>query len=89
MSDVLVEGRAPFDACYAQARKTQPNLPRTSVEMTFSMDDDGKLLNVEFAYRNRMDDPAKDCMRKAAEGVKIPPSLHGTQVGTLVFTPSP
>jgi hypothetical protein len=86
-TDVLSQGRAPFDACYALARKTRPDLPRTSVEITFSMDDTGKLLNVDLAYRNRMDDAAKDCMRTAAEGLKFPPSLHGKQTGTIVFTP--
>jgi hypothetical protein len=86
-TDVLSQGRAPFDACYALARKTRPDLPRTSVEITFSMDDAGKLLNVDLAYRNRMDDAAKDCMRTAAEALKFPPSLHGKQTGTIVFTP--
>jgi hypothetical protein len=86
-SDVLSRGRAPFDACYTLARTTNPNLPRTSVEMTFSMDDDGKLLNVDFVYRNRMDDAAKDCLRKAAEGLTFPPSFRGKQTGTIVFAP--
>jgi len=86
-SDVLAQGRAPFDACYALARKIRPDLPRTSVEMTFAMDADGKLLTVDFAYRHRMDDAAKDCMRKAAEGLTFPPSLRGKQTGTIVFTP--
>ena len=86
-SDVLAQGRAPFDACYARARAVRPDLPRTTVEMTFTMDDDGKLLNVDFVYRNRMDDAAKDCMRAAAEALKFPPSLRGKQTGTIVFTP--
>jgi hypothetical protein len=51
------------------------------------MDDGGKLLNVDLAYRNRMDDAAKDCMRAAAEALIFPPSLHGKQTGTIVFTP--
>ena len=55
--------------------------------MTFTMDDNGKLLNVDFVYRNRMDDGAKDCMRDAAEALKFPPSLRGKQTGTIVFTP--
>jgi hypothetical protein len=62
-------------------------LPRTSVEITFSMDDAGKLLNVDFKYRHRIDDAAKDCMRAAAEALTFPPSLHGKQTGTIVFTP--
>jgi hypothetical protein len=84
-SEVLARGRAPFDACYAAAKKLRPELPRTSVEMTFTMDDDGKLLNVDFAYRNRLDDAAKDCMRSAAEKVAFPPGLRGKQTGTLVL----
>jgi hypothetical protein len=86
-TDVLSQGRAPFDACYALARKTRPDLPRTTVEITFTMDDKGKLLTVDLAYRNRMDDAAKDCMRAAAEALTFPPSLHGKQTGTIVFTP--
>jgi hypothetical protein len=86
-TDVLSHGRAPFDACYALARKTRPDLPRTTVEITFTMDDKGKLLTVDLAYRNRMDDAAKDCMRAAAEALTFPPSLHGKQTGTIVFTP--
>ncbi len=86
-SDVLSQGRAPFDACYALARKANPNLPRTSVEITCSMDDSGKLLDVDFVYRNRLDDASKDCMRNAAEALKFPPSLRGKQTGTIVFSP--
>ncbi len=86
-TDVINQGRAPFDACYALARKTNPNLGRTNIEMTFTMGDDGKLANVDFVYRNRMDDTAKTCMRRAAEGLTFPASLHGTQTGTIVFTP--
>jgi hypothetical protein len=87
-SDALTQGRAPFDACYALARKTRPDLRRTSLEITWTMDDAGKLLNVDFAYKNRMDDAAKDCMRAAAEALTLPPALqHGKQTGTIVFTP--
>jgi len=86
-SDVLARGRAPFDACYTLARKTSSNLVHTSVEMTFTVEDDGKVLGVDLAYRNRMDDPAKACMRTAAEALAFPPSLHGKQTGTIVFTP--
>ena len=86
-SDVLAGSRAPFDASYAHARKTRPDLGRTSVEILFSMDDSGKLYSVELTYRNRMDDAAKDCMRKAAEAMTFPPALRGKQTGTIVFTP--
>ena len=86
-NDFLASVRAPFDACYTQARKSNPNLPRTNVEITFTRDENGKLLNVDFVYRNRLDAAAKNCMRTAAEAVTFPPALRGTQTGTLVFTP--
>jgi hypothetical protein len=86
-SEVLSRGRAPFDACYTQARATRPDIGRTSVEITFTMDEQGKLLSVELQYRNRMDEGAKDCMRKAAEALKFPSLLYGTQVGTIQFAP--
>jgi hypothetical protein len=71
------------------AKKLNPNLLRTSVEITFTIDDDGKLLNVDFTYRNRFEDAAKDCMRKAAESLKLPSALRGKQTGTIVFSPAP
>jgi len=86
-NDFLASVRAPFDACFAQARRSNPNLPRTNVEITFTRDENGKLLNVDFVYRNRLDDAAKDCMRTAAEAVTFPPALRGTQTATIVFTP--
>jgi hypothetical protein len=86
-TEVLTAGRAPLDACYALARKTNPNLGHTNVQITFSMDNAGKLQSVELTYRNRMDDSAKDCMKAAAEALKFPPSLTGQQVGTIEFTP--
>jgi hypothetical protein len=55
--------------------------------MTFTIDDDGVPHEIEFTYRNRMDDPAKDCIRAAAKQLRFPASLHGTQTGTIVFTP--
>jgi hypothetical protein len=82
-----MRGRAPFDACYALAKKTRPDLGRTNVQITFEMDDYGKLLNVSFIYRNKMDDSAKDCMRAAAEALTFPSSLRGTQTGTILFNP--
>ena len=86
-NEVLAAGRAPFDACYAMARKANSNLGHTNVSITFTMDDQAKLLSVDLTYRNRMDDAAKECMRAAAEALKFPPSLHGTQVGVVEFTP--
>jgi hypothetical protein len=88
-SDVLAQGRAPFDACYAHARAAHPDLGRTSVEITFAMDGGGRLTSVELKYRNRFDDASKDCMRQAAEALAFPPSLVGSQVGTIEFAPSP
>jgi hypothetical protein len=87
VTDLLTKNRAPFDACYAMAKKVNPNLLRTNVEITFNMDDSGKLIDVDFAYRNRFDDAAKDCMRRAAESMNFPASLHGKQTGTITFTP--
>jgi hypothetical protein len=86
-TEVLMRNRAPFDACYALAKKTRPDIGRTNVQITFEMDDYGKLLNVSFIYRNKMDDSAKDCMRTAAEALKFPSSLRGTQTGTIMFNP--
>jgi hypothetical protein len=86
-SDVLTQARAPFDACYARARAANPELGRTNIAITFSMTEEGKLLEVELKYRNRMDDAAKDCMRAAAEALVFPPSLYGKQVGTIEFAP--
>ncbi len=83
-----MRNRAPFDACYALAKKTRPDIGRTNVQITpEGMDDYGKLLNVSFIYRNKMDDSAKDCMRTAAEALKFPSSLRGTQTGTIMFNP--
>jgi hypothetical protein len=84
---VLSQGRAPFDACYAKARAAHPQLGRTSVEMTFTIDTDGSVRAVDLEYRNRMDDAAKDCMRSAAEALRFPASLRGKETGTIVFTP--
>jgi hypothetical protein len=88
-SEVLAQGRAPFDACYARARAAHPDLGRTNVEITFAMDGGGRLTSVELKYRNRFDDASKDCMRQAAEALTFPSSLVGTQVGTIEFAPAP
>ena len=84
---MLAQGRAPFDACYAKARAANPELGRTNIAITFSMTEEGKPLEVELKYRNRMDDAAKDCMRAAAEALVFPATLHGKQTGTIEFTP--
>jgi hypothetical protein len=86
-AEVLTQGRAPFDACYDIARRSRPGLPRTSVELTFSLDEHGKLLTVDLDYRNRMDDAAKECMRAAAEALTFPSFLHGKQTATISFAP--
>jgi hypothetical protein len=84
---VLAQGRAPLDACYARARQARPDLRRTSVEITFTLDDSGKPVTVALEYRHRMDEPAKECMRTAALALQFPPSLRGKQTGTIEFTP--
>ncbi len=86
-SDVLSSNRAPFDACYAQARAADPTLLRTRVEMTFTINADGRPQTVDLKYRNRMDDRAKECMRDAALSLSFPTSMQGAQTGTIVFTP--
>ncbi len=86
-SDVLASNRSAFDACYAQARAADPTLGRTRVEMTFTIDADGRPQTVDLKYRNRMDDRAKECMRDASLSVRFPTSMQGTQTATIVFTP--
>ena len=85
--DVLESNRSAFDACYAQARALNPTLGRTRVEMTFTIGADGKPVTVDLQYRNRMEDRPKECMRDAALSLQFPPSMHGSQTATIVFTP--
>jgi outer membrane biosynthesis protein TonB len=85
--DVIASNRAAFDACYAQARAKDPTLGRTKVEMTFTINADGRPQTVDLKYRNRMDDGAKECMRDAALSLQFPASMQGTQTATIVFTP--
>lgn len=87
VSDVLASHRAALDACYVRARAESPNLGRTSVEMTFTIEADGKPRTVDLKYRHRMTDRAKECLRDAALALTFPASLAGTQTGTIVFTP--
>jgi hypothetical protein len=86
-TEVLAAGRAPLDACYAKAREAHPELGHTSVEITFSLDDEGKPFTVDLLYRNRLDETAKACMRTAAEGLRFPAGLRGKQVGVIRFPP--
>ncbi len=86
-SDVVESGRAGFDACYAQARMSDPALARTKVEVTFAVNTDGRPQTVDLKYRNRFDDRAKECMRDAALGLHFPPSMQGTQTATIAFAP--
>jgi hypothetical protein len=86
-SEVVESGRATFDACYAQARTSDPALARTKVEITFAVDADGRPQTVDLKYRNRFDDRAKECMRDAALGLHFPPSMQGTQIATIAFAP--
>jgi hypothetical protein len=85
--DVVTQGRAAFDACYAQARTLDPKLGRTKVEMTFVIDADGKPRTVDLKYRHRMEDRAKDCMRDAGLALHFPASMQGTQTATILFSP--
>ncbi len=85
--DVVAAGRGPLDACYAKARAEDAKLGHTKVEMTFTVDPDGTPKHVDFKYRHRMSDHAKDCLRDAALGLRFPPSMQGMQVATIVFTP--
>jgi hypothetical protein len=87
-TEVLAQGRAPLDACYERARQARPDLRRTSVEITFTLDDTGKPVTVALEYRHRMDESAKECMRTAALALQFPPSLRGKQTGTIEFTQS-
>jgi outer membrane biosynthesis protein TonB len=84
---VVANNRAPFDVCYAKARTLEPRLGHTKVEMTFTIDTDGTPKNVDFKYRHRFDDAAKDCMRDAALGLHFPPTMAGTQTATISFAP--
>jgi hypothetical protein len=86
-SDVVASNRAPFDACYAQARAKDPALGRTKMEVTFAVGADGRPRTVDLKYRNGMDDAAKDCMRDAALSLQFPASMQGPQTATIVFTP--
>ncbi|HEY5145517.1 MAG TPA: hypothetical protein VII82_02055 [Polyangiaceae bacterium] len=86
-SEVLDRNRAPFDACYAQARAADANLGRTKVEITFAVNADGAPQTVDLKYRNRFDDKAKDCMRDAALAARFPVSMQGAQTATIAFAP--
>jgi hypothetical protein len=85
--EVVESGRAAFDACYAQARTSDPALARTKVEITFAVNADGRPQTVDLKYRNRFDDRAKECMRDAALGLHFPPSMQGTRTATVAFAP--
>jgi hypothetical protein len=86
-TDVVASHRASLDACYAQARSVDPNLGPTSVEITFTIDADGKAKTVDLRYRHRMDDRAKECLRDAALALQFPASLAGTQTAKVAFEP--
>jgi hypothetical protein len=86
-TDLLSRNRGPFDVCYTKARQLKPDLGRTSIDIAFSIDDEGKLFAVELTYRNRMDDDSKACMKAAAEALTFPPTIRGKQTGTIRFPP--
>jgi hypothetical protein len=85
--DVVAAHRGGLDACYTKARAGDPKLGHTKVEMTFVVDTDGTPKTVDFKYRHRMDDGAKNCMRDAALELHFPASMAGTQTATIVFSP--
>ena len=87
-TELLAKERAPFDACYARARAARPELGRTTLEITFTLDDAGKPMTVDLQYKNRMDEDAKACLRNAALALQFPESLRGKQTGTITFTPA-
>jgi hypothetical protein len=86
-SEVLESNRAAFDGCYAQARAKDPALGRTRVEMTFTINADGRPQTVDLKYRNRFEDRTKECMRDAALSLQFPASMQGTQTATIAFSP--
>jgi hypothetical protein len=86
-TEAVVQQRASLDACYALARASNPNLGRTSIEIAFAIDMQGKPITVDLQYRNRIDDKAKECMRDAALALRFPPSMQGRQAATLSFAP--
>jgi outer membrane biosynthesis protein TonB len=86
-TEVLAKDRAIFDACYARARAANPDLGRTSVDITFTIDAEGKPTLVELQYHRRLDEAAKECLRDAALKLQFPPSLAGKRSGTITFTP--
>ena len=85
--DVLENNRSAFDACYADGLSPERRWGAPEVEMTFTIGADGKPVTVDLQYRNRMEDRPKECMRDAALSLQFPPSMHGSQTATIVFTP--
>ncbi len=85
--DVVAANRAGFDACYAQARSLDPKLGATKVEAIFVVDADGKTTTVDFKYRNKFDDKAKDCMRDAGLAIHFPAKMRGVQSVSILFNP--
>jgi hypothetical protein len=86
-TEAVVRQRASLDACYALARASNPNLGRTSIEIAFAIDAQGKPITVDLQYRHRIDEKAKECMRDAALALRFPPSMQGRQAATLSFAP--
>ncbi|MGH7439066.1 MAG: hypothetical protein ACRENE_25535, partial [Polyangiaceae bacterium] len=84
---VVAANRAGLDACYTKARAGDPKLGHTKVDMSYVIDADGTPKTVDFKYRHRMDDSAKNCMRDAALAVHFPASMVGPQTATIVFSP--
>jgi len=86
-TEAVVQQRAPLDACYTMARASNEKLGRTSIEMAFAIDAEGKPITVDLQYRNRIDEKAKECMRDAALAIRFPPLMQGRQTATVSFAP--
>lgn len=84
---MLGSNRAAFEACYARAREQRPTLGRTSVEMTFTIDTDGRPTNVDLRYKHTIEDKLKECIRDAALALHFPASMQGQQSGAIVLSP--
>jgi hypothetical protein len=86
-TEVLASNRAAFDTCYARAREQRPTLGRTSVEMTFTIDAEGRPTNVDLRYKHPIEDRLKECIRDAALALHFPASMQGQQSGAIVLSP--
>lgn len=84
-TELLTSQRAPFEACWAKARANRPKLHKSTVTITFDVDETGRPANVGFDYKHPWDDASKNCMRDAALALQFPDGLRGKQTGTIEF----